>query len=153
MQCSECRAQFSLPMESFALNLPGFCRSRTSLLPSSLTVPNHALKCHLLTAPLPEKTKVWNLDGVGAERTLSGKRLHNEMGRDANGWVEMRAVMLRTGHLLFSLYFNEDLFLHKVPRRTAFGSFRMEITHKYYMVNKEKKDFFLKKGHSLASNL
>lgn len=68
-----------------------FCRSRTSLLPSGLTVPNHALKCRLLMAPLPEKTKVWNLDGVGAERTLSGKRLHNEMGRDANGWVEMRA--------------------------------------------------------------
>lgn len=57
---------------------------------------------------------MWNLDGVGAERTLSGKRLHNEMGRNANGWVEMRAAMLTTGHILYSLYFNEDLLLRKV---------------------------------------
>lgn len=122
MQCSDWRAQFCPPMKSFTHVLPAFCRSRTSLLPSGLTVPNHALKCRLLTAPLPEKTKVWNLDGVGAERTLSGKRLHNEMGRDAYGRVEMRAVMLTKGHILYCSYFNEVLLQRKVQRRTTFGS-------------------------------
>lgn len=149
MQCSVWRAQCSLPMKSFAHVLPAFCRSRTSILPSGLTVPNHALKCRLSTAPLPEKTKVWNLDGVGAERTLSGKRLHNE-GRDAYGWVEMRAAMLTTGHILYGLYFNEDLLLRKVPRQTGFGSFKMEITRKYYMVNKDKKIFFFLKRSQLG---
>lgn len=127
-------------MKSFTHVLPAFCRSQTTLLPSGLTVPNHALKCRLLTAPLPGKTKVWNLDGVGAERTLSGKRLHNQMGRDASAWVEMRAVMLTTGRILYSLYFNEVLLLRKAPRRTAFGSLGMQITHKYYTVNKDKNE-------------
>lgn len=121
MKCPVWPAQFCLPTKSFAHVLPAFCRSWTSLLPSGLTVPNHALKCRLLPAPLPEKTKVWNLDGAGAERSLSGKLLHNEMGRDANGWVEMRALMLMTGHILYSLYFNEVLLPHKVLRWTAFG--------------------------------
>lgn len=148
-QCSGWRTQCSLPMKSFAHVLSAFCRSRTSLLPSGLTVPNHALKCRLLMAPLPEKTKVCNLDGSGAERTLSGKRLHNEIGWCAYGSVEMRAVMLTTGHILYSLNFNEVLLLRKVPRRTSFWSFGMEITHEYYMVNKDKNDFFFffKKGH------
>lgn len=45
----------------------------------------------------PRQTKVWNLDRVGAERTLSGKRLHNEMGPDASSWVQITAVMLTSG--------------------------------------------------------
>lgn len=64
------------------------------------------------------------------------------MGRDASAWVEMRAVMLTTGRILYSLYFNEVLLLRKAPRRTAFGSLGMQITHKYYTVNKDKNDFF-----------
>lgn len=45
---------------------------------------------------------MWNPDRAAAERTLSGKRLHNDAGLDAHGWVEIQAGTNR-------LCFNEGL--------------------------------------------